>query len=272
VHPRPLALAGISATFACSASRSTPDAPALPGGWFDMGSPDGEGDADEHPRHRVHVAPFALGAHEVTVAEYAECVRAARCASAPTVADWPGITDADRKQWSPYCNGDRADRREHPVNCVDWTQASAYCAFVGERLPTEEEWEYAARGVEGRAYPWGNDAPSATRMNGCGSECAAAFPGWKAAYGGDDGWVATAPVGSYPAGRTPSGLWDMAGNVWEWTSSGASSDYAHARADDSRIDRGGSWHAGPASEWRGAKRDSTGPSVRGPILGFRCAR
>jgi len=109
-------------------------------------------------------------------------------------------------------------------------------------------------------------------MNGCGAECVAAFPKWKPTYAGDDGWVGTAPVGSYPAGRTPSGLYDMAGNVYEWTSSGASADYAKDRTVEARVDRGGSWHQDSASDLRAAKRDTTPPTVRGPILGMRCAK
>jgi formylglycine-generating enzyme required for sulfatase activity len=243
----------------------------LPGGVFEMGSRDGEGEADERPWHSVQVAPFAMDAHEVTVAEYAACVSARRCTPAGTTADWPEIAAADKDEWSKFCNAERADRQRHPVNCVDWEQATTYCAFVGKRLPTEEEWEYAARGDEGREYPWGNDPPTAERMNGCGAECVAAFPGWKPTYPGNDGWATTAPVASYPAGRTPSGLYDMAGNVWEWTSSRVSDDYAKSRTGEARIDRGGSWHQDRAIDLRAAKRDSTLPSVRGPIIGFRCA-
>ena len=235
-----------------------------------MGSRDGEGEADERPAHRVRVAPFAMDVHEVTVAEYAACVHAGKCTPAGTTADWPGITAADEDEWGKFCNADRADRQQHPVNCVDWEQAIRYCTFVGKRLPTEEEWEYAARGTEGRRYPWGDDPPTAERMNGCGAECAAAFPTWKPTYAGDDGWTTTAPVASYPAGRTPSGLYDMAGNVWEWTSSRASDDYAKSRSGEARIDRGGSWHQDRAIDLRAAKRDATMPSVRGPIIGFRC--
>src|SRR5262249_12710325 len=123
------------------------------------------------------------------------------------------------REISPYCN--RADRGDHPVNCVDWNQAATYCRSSGRRLPTEAEWEYAARGSDGRLYPWGNEPPDARRLNACGRECVAFGKRlgreFRAMYDGDDGWETTSPVGSFPAGASPFGALDMAGNVWEWT-------------------------------------------------------
>ncbi|MBI4706179.1 MAG: SUMF1/EgtB/PvdO family nonheme iron enzyme, partial [Deltaproteobacteria bacterium] len=112
---------------------------SIPPGTFEMGSNDGGG--DEKPVHSVTVAAFEMDPTEVTVAQYRKCVSDGGC-SEPS-----------------GCNWEESGRDDHPVNCVDWQQAGAYCAWAGKRLPWEEEWEYAARGTDGRIYPWGNGAP-----------------------------------------------------------------------------------------------------------------
>ena len=245
-------------------------------GTFLMGSPDGEGLADEHPQHQVEVAAFDMDATEVTVGAYAACVRAGACTAAATTVDWPGVSDSDKKTWSKYCNGDREDRKTHPANCVDFDQATAYCAWAGARLPTEQEWEYAARGKADRTYPWGEEPPDETRVNACGAECVRMAKeegfSWSSMYAGDDKWAGTAPVGSYAAGRTPEGLMDMAGNVWEWTST------PYARYDGSSsggariVLRGGCWDSYMAKSLRAANRISETKSARRNVIGFRCAK
>jgi formylglycine-generating enzyme required for sulfatase activity len=193
--------------------------------------------------------------------------------------DWKDITEEQRKTFSAYCNGGKADHGPHPVNCVDWTSAKAYCESRGARLPTEAEWEFAARGSIGRRYAWGDAAPSERRTNACGAECKRTFPNVKTAYEGDDGWVGTAPVGTYPLGATPEGLQDMTGNVWEWTSdcygpyaSGAqknpSIEQDSCRA---RVNRGGGWSSSAAG-LRASFRIGFEPAVRYNFVGFRCAR
>lgn len=173
---------------------------------------------------------------EVTVAAYQRCVQSKAC------------TEPDEME---RCNWGEHDRGEHPVNCVDWHQAVAYCEAGGRRLPTEWEWEWAARGRdEGRQYPWGDDAPTCERavmregtINGCGRG-------------------STWPVGSKPAGQSTENLQDLAGNVWEWTSS----------ADGKmRVLRGGGWANASPETLSASVRDFSHPSYRGLDDGFRCA-
>jgi formylglycine-generating enzyme required for sulfatase activity len=151
----------VAARFAVPAAASgcPSDMVHVPGGRFSMGSP-GVGGDDEHPQHQVTLAGYCIDRIEVTVVAYTRCVASGKC----TAAQEPAKAGFDS-----LCNGTRADRQEHPVNCVDWNQATAYCGWVKKRLPSEAEWEYAARGGDGRMYPWGNDAPSAKRLNACGS-------------------------------------------------------------------------------------------------------
>jgi len=246
----------------------------IPSGRYLMGTEDG--DADEKPVHQVTVADFCMDRTEVTVAMYAECVRGSDCPPAPTTADWPGINKDDQEFDSQFCNGGRPDHADHPINCVDWTQADTFCRAVGKRLPTEEEWEYAARGTDGRTYPWGDAAPSASLLNATGAEFLAmgarlGRSGWRSMYSGDDGWESTAPVGSYPAGASPFGVLDMAGNVWEWTSSGYSADYRSPGSEETRVFRGGGWGYDDPSFVRTANRGKGPLGYRGADLGFRCA-
>ena len=269
-----MAIAVAVALPACPAARprGEPACPAgmlrVPGGAFAMGSPDGVGDDDEHPRHAVTVSAFCLDRTEVTVAAYEACVAAGRCT-------------APHRERSPYCN--HPDRGDHPVNCVDWGQAVAYCRWLGRRLPSEAEWEYAARGSDGRLYPWGNEPPSASRLNACGRECVAwgkrvLGRDWPAMYDADDGWATTAPVGSFPAGASPFGALDMAGNVWEWTADWHGS-YPDSPVTDprgpatgtGRIDRGNGWHAHLPADVRAAARSSDDPAVPTNSTGLRCA-
>jgi formylglycine-generating enzyme required for sulfatase activity len=193
----------------------------VPAGTFWMGSPEGERAPDEHRQHEVGLSAYCFDKTEVTVAAYAECVAARACSAAPLTVHWTDYSADAAKRSSRWCTWQ--NRPDHPINCVDWDQAASYCRWKGKRLPTEAEWEYAARGSDGRVYPWGNEAPSAKRLNVCASECLEAYERdnipfhGRAMYDGNDGWENTAPVGSYPEGTSPFGALDMAGNVWEWT-------------------------------------------------------
>ena len=219
---------------------------------FQMGSGVGHADA---PPHAVDVGTFCVDKTEVTVAAYGACpISKDGCAPAPSDSE--------------LCNGGRRDRQDHPINCIDASTAERYCRWAGKRLPREEEWELAARGTEGREYPWGTAAPGPHIVNACGTECRALGERlrlkWDVAFDADDGWPATAPVGSFPDGATHEGLLDMAGNVWEWTAS----DYPRANA---RVARGGSWSSDAPGRVRAVYRGPIDPSSRGSSVGFRCA-
>ncbi len=228
---------------------------AIPGGTFMMGSI--SGDADEVPVHQVDVPAFEMAKTEVTVAQYQACVDAVVC------------TEPNDYTVDSYCNWGQAGREDHPVNCVDWFQAVDFCSWVGGRLPSEAEWEYAARGGgQDITYPWGDDPASCTY--------AVMFEGGSSGCGMGRTWA----VCSKTAGNTAQGLCDMAGNVWEWVQDWYHLDYNGAPSDGSaweipsnsdRVGRGGGfWH--DAGGQRAAFRSYYVPSGRGGNIGFRCAR
>ena len=200
---------------------------SIPAGTFMMGSVGDLAEAfpQEHPQHGVSVAAFHMDRTEVTVRAY------------------------EGRGAAGDCNAGHSGRANDPINCVDWEQATAYCAWVGKRLPTEEEWEYAARGTDGRTYPWGNDEPRAQVCFERDNTCA---------------------VGRFPAGDSPFGLHDMAGNVVEWTSSLWSEDYDKERTGPGRVIRGGGY-CHDAVEVRAAFRANDPPRDRDSYVGFRCA-
>lgn len=240
---------------------------------FPMGSAEeGETPTDETPLHDETVASFCLDMSEVTVRAYRACEACER----PMTVELEGLTPNGRDFNSRFCNG--PDAEDHPMNCIDWDDARTYCAAVGKRLPTEEEWELAARGTTGRTYPWGNAPPDGSLLNACGTECSRMLTekreaigkgAWPAVHGGDDGAPATASVGSYRAQTEPP--WDLAGNVWEWTSS-AYCPYGNKTCGDSRrVLRGGGWDTTEATNLRAARRLPAAPNARGRSIGFRCA-
>jgi len=255
----------------------------VPGGEFLMGTDSGL--SWERPAHVVTLSSgYCLDATEVTVGDYAACVATGACEVAPTTVNMEILPEPDWPSHSKFCNGNREDRAKHPINCVNWDQATAYCTFAGKRLPTEAEWEYGARGGDDRIYPWGNGAPSAKLLNLCGAECrvmAKKLLGvdWWVAYQDSDGWGSTAPVGSYPAGSSPTGALDMAGNVAEWTAD-VYAEYAAAPATDPRGPPAGPHRVVRDSGWRDHKIDFARSTSRMyPLrariddqIGFRCAR
>jgi len=191
------------------------------------------------------VRPFCLDATEVTVDAYTACVATGRCG-----ADHPSQTTEDGSIFvdAPTCNYGVSGRGQHPMNCVDWGQASTYCNLRGKRLPTEEEWEWAARGgYEARSFPWGSEEP---RFQLC--------------WSGPIKIGGTCRVGDSPAGDAVGGIHDLAGNVWEWTSNSTGSD--------ARVARGGGWSSLVASNLGASGRTERPSTNRNNDLGFRCAR
>jgi formylglycine-generating enzyme required for sulfatase activity len=223
----------------------------------------------ELPLHQVAVEAFYLDTCEVTNALFERFVKATSHQTAAEREGWGNVRreqsgkwqwlKADGASWrSP--NGPGSDAAsDHPVAQVSWEDATAYCKWAEKRLPTEAEWEYAARGINGRRYPWG-DAWDSQKANG------------------DMRVRMTRPVGSYVAGASPFGIFDLAGNVWEWASSlcrpypySATDRREDLNASGSRVYRGGAWSS-PPRELRVASRYRYNSTNRYRHLGFRCAQ
>lgn len=242
-----------------------PDRVTVPAGVFVMGN-DATGEPDERPRHTVDLPAFQIDRTEVTRGNYRRCIAARACTE-------PRPLDA------------RFDDPEQPVVGVSWFQAVAYCTWAGGRLPTEAEWEKAARGPDGRTFPWGETPPDNSR----------------AVFGREEATGHPDRVGTHPRGASPYGALDMAGNVWEWTASpydpyayrhpetAATCETAMAALADlrdhhvrgftgsnplpdtcERILRGGGWNYGGAG-LRSSNRVHHAPSFRLMMSGFRCA-
>jgi formylglycine-generating enzyme required for sulfatase activity len=228
----------------------------VPEGEFTMGS----GVENEQPIRQVTVDAFFIDETEVTVAAYAECVATGSCDSME-----PPPTEE-----LLYYNYGVAGREDHPINGVSWDGAHAYCAWVdGEtkRLPTEAEWEKAARGTDARTYPWGEDDPScdfAVMEDMTGKGC---------------GMDSTLPIGSKPMGASPYGALDMAGNVGEWVSDW-DGDYDPGDVDNptgpeigrQRVLRGGNWYYSVVGSFRVTYRNPVDPAFDHYTVGFRCAK
>jgi formylglycine-generating enzyme required for sulfatase activity len=220
------------------------------------------GDIDERPQRLVYLDAFEIDKYEVTNVQYRRFLMA-------TGRDGPRRWESRYEhlllKGSPDWDGDAYPPGEamYPAAGIQWQDATAYCAWVGKRLPTEAEWEKAARGRDGRTYPWGD----------------AWDPG--GANTSDSGLQYPEPAGSHPSGASPYGALDMAGNLWEWVSdlydrqyysyASGSNPAGPSSGTGERILRGGAWDSS-ADQARGSYRNAThffGPNFR---VGFRCAR
>lgn len=232
----------------------------IPGASFQMGcNPDTDyicSYVPEEKQHKVTIETFKIDKYEVTTKAYTECVDAGKCTMA-TIGGFMHYGD-------PKANN-------FPINGVNWYQAEKYCLAQGKRLPTSAEWELAARGTDGRTYPWGNEQPSCdlavmdkenAGFLGCGT--------------GD-----TLNVGSKPKGASPYGVMDMAGNVWEWTADWYDQEYYFnsptknpkgPKYGELKITRGGDFMSRQGYELRTTGRFPYYPSNPSPAIGFRCAK
>ena len=214
--------------------------------------------ADEVPRHDVFVPAVSLSTTAVTNGQYVEFVRAT---GHPAPPHWPGGAMPETLE-------------RHPVTYVDWLDATAFCRWAGSRLPTEAEWEKAARGTDGRLFPWGDDEPASPDL---ASRCRDVAV--QATYGGGSKHGRTSPVGAHPDGASPYGLQDMAGNVWEWVSTvyapypyDAGDGREDPRSGLPRVLRGGSYASPTSRNLRCAARSRSATGRRSPHIGFRVAR
>ena len=216
----------------------------VPAGTFIMGWDAGQ--RDEQPPHAVFLDTFHIDQFEVTVGQYRRCVEAGDCQD---------------PIYAPNCNWDGFAGDNHPINCMNRQHARDYCAWAGLRLPTEAEWEKAARGTDRRIYPWGYElvGDEANFRIGLGT--------------------ATEPVGNHPNGVSPYGVHDMGGNVWEWVEDWYAEDY-YLRSPRERplgpefgefgVLRGGSWWF-EAGSLPAAHRVAYHPALTDIDIGFRCA-
>jgi formylglycine-generating enzyme required for sulfatase activity len=240
------------------------------------------------PAHQVVIEALCVDKHEVTAAQYEQCVKDGGCTRVASKVEWPKRRTEPLQThqraltlYAEHCNAGKPGRKNHPMNCVTAGEADRYCHYANARLPSEAEWEFAARGSDGRVYPWGDDAPTARHMNGCGGDCQRWHeqvkldtPSESTLHGDDDGYPGTAPVGSFAAGASPFKALDMIGNVAEWTGD-LFAPYAGANAkldgeSKNRVVRGGSFLTVSPEEADAAMRQALPPTTRSPAIGFRC--
>ena len=232
-------------------SRDNAEMVFIPAGTFIMGSDDADALTDSRPAHEVYLSDYWIDKYEVTNAQFARCVESGYC------YEPRDLSSAAHDDY--YANQSFAD---YPVIHVDWNQARAYCSWAGKRLPTEAEWEKAARGDRSFTYPWGNDLPLKVPMQ-------------IGMFGTGD----TAPADAFSEGASPYGVYNMGGNVWEWTadqydpyyySKSPSEDPKSVTGGNDYVIRGFSW-AYPFARYEIYVRNSSYILNHTYDLGFRCA-
>ncbi len=239
---------------------------SIPGGHFWRGSPEGVGLDDEHPQKSIHLSAFEIDALPVTFGDFATFIQAGgyRAREFWSEQGWQ-VRQAQgwmRPRFFGEAEWAHLTGPNQPVCGISFFEAEAYAAYAGKRLPTEAEWEKAARGTDGRLYPWGNEW-----LEG---RCSVRGHPVRAAP----------PVGGFPLGASPYGALDMAGGVWEWCADWYDAAY-YARAPQRdptgpslgqlKVARGGAWNALPLQN-RTANRNAWKPTARFSNLGLRCAR
>ncbi len=237
----------------------------VPAGPFLRGSKVGVGTDEERPQKTLALKGFWIDRNEVSVGDWTRCLKAGPCSNDKLYRQYR-IKDPDKRP--EPCNYGQPDRDAHPMNCVSWFGAEAYCKWAGKRLPTEAEWEKAARGTDGRLYPWGEEK----------ADCSRACMVDKSMYG--CGTRTSCPIGSRgQRGMSPYGAFDMSGNVYEWVANFYSQTYYqdaptenpfNSARDAQRPVRGGAFSSDEDGA-RAAKRSAFNAVDRVSFVGFRCA-
>ncbi|MGB0387691.1 MAG: formylglycine-generating enzyme family protein [Ardenticatenaceae bacterium] len=258
----------------------------VPAGQFLMGAAADDLDAEEHekPQRAIYLDPFWIDQTEVTNAMFDRFIVATRYQTDAEKVNLSAIFNLQTNEWqevpgaywkNPLGPGSTVED-DHPVVQVSWNDAVAYCNWANRRLPTEAEWEKAARGPNGRRYPWDNSPLENDLLNSADQNIGTEW----ATQSLDDGYQLTAPVGTYPKGASPYGVLDMAGNVWEWVADvydqtyykeGPTENPTGPADGDQRVRRGGSWR-NTQKLLRTTYRIFNTDWSRSDQVGFRCAR
>lgn len=267
---------------ASGTSGKTPEMLLVPAGEFQMGAAvdDKYSLGDDKPLRRVILKAFRISRFEVTNAQYRSFLAATATQHPKSCSPFEPSGTQHAPEGPTWSDPEWNDATK-PVVSVTWFDAYAYCAWDGKRLPSEAEWEKAARGTDARVFPWGPEIMKDSPVANIADEAAKReYPAWRVGEGYDDGFVHTSPVGSFPNGASPYGVEDMAGNVWEWVADWYSpapygepgiSNPTGPAVGDWRVLRGGSWDS-TLHFIRATARHHNIPGFRSKSFGIRCAQ